>query len=139
MGKYDELNADKLREQAVKRDLQTSGTKAELIARLEDADAEQATAKKVRGNALLADDRTVNVDETLAFADRLRALTDEMSEQLTKEITEPLSDFESTVDDPRSAVLAATSRRVRGHVEDVLRDLRMLSAAAGTLAQDALR
>lgn len=139
MGKYDDLKADDLREQADKRNLPTSGTKAELIARLEQADADQAAAKEAKSNPLLAEDRTVNVDETLAFTDRVRALADEIGEQLTAEVVEPLAGFEANVSDARSDVLVASARRVRGHVDDLLRDLRALSAAAGAMGQDALR
>ncbi|MBM0235951.1 hypothetical protein JNW88_00415 [Micromonospora sp. ATA32] len=139
MGKYDDMTADKLREQASKRDLPTSGTKPELVARLDAADAEQATTDTAKANPLLADDRTINVDETLAFAGRVRALADEIGEQLTKEVVEPLTDFEATVSDPRSGVVTASTRRVRGTVDDLQRDLRILAAAAGAMGQDALR
>lgn len=43
MGRYTDMNADKLRAEAESRQLPTSGTKAELISRLETADAEQST------------------------------------------------------------------------------------------------
>lgn len=138
MGKYDELTADKLREQAGKRDLSTSGTKPELVARLEAADAEQATDKKAKANPMLADDRTVAVDDALAFAAGVRELAADIEKRLTVEVVDPLTDFETTVSDPRSGALVGSSRRLRGHVDDVLRDLRALSAAAGALGQDAV-
>lgn len=139
MGKYDDLTADKLREQAEKRDLPTSGTKPELVARLEAADTDKATAEKAKANPLLADDRSVNVDETLAFADRVRALADEIGDKLRTDVVEPLTEFEATVVDPRSGALMASARRVRGHVDDLQRDLRALASAAGAMGQDALR
>jgi hypothetical protein len=140
MGKYDDLTADKLREQAAKRKLPTTGTKPELIARLEQADTDQAAAKEAKANPLLADDGTVSVDDALAFTDRVRTLADEISERLTKEIVDPLTGFESTVSaEDRSEVLTAASRRVRGHVDDLMRDLRSLGASAGLMAQNILR
>lgn len=139
MGKYDDLKADELREQAGKRELSTSGTKPELIARLEAADTEQETAKTAKANPLLADDSTVDVEEALAFTDRVRALAEEIGEQLTKEVVEPLAEFEATVTGGRSDMLTAAARRVRSTVDDLQRDLRVLSGAAGAMGQDALR
>lgn len=139
MGKYDDLNADKLREQAGKRNLPTSGTKAELVARLEQADADKVTAKEAKSNPLLADDRTVDVDSTLAYTDRVRALADEIGDRLAKEVVEPLTAFEANVSDVRSDVLVASARRVRGHIDDLQRDLRALAASAGLMGQDVLR
>ncbi|MFG1659068.1 SAP domain-containing protein [Micromonospora chersina] len=146
MGMYDNLTADQLREQAEKRDLPKSGTKPELIARLEAADRDQATApaeeptQEAKANPLLADDGTVSVDDALAFTDQVRALAEEISDRLTAEVVEPLTGFETNVSaEGRSEVLTAASRRVRGHVDDLMRDLRALSASAGLMGQDVLR
>lgn len=139
MGKYDDLKADELREQAGRRDLSTSGTKPELIARLEQADVDQAAAKEAKSNPLLAEDRTVDVDATLSYTDRVRALADEIGDRLTKEVVEPLTAFEANVSDIRSDVLVASARRVRGHIDDLRRDLRALAASAGLMGQDVLR
>ncbi|WP_346535620.1 hypothetical protein [Micromonospora sp. DPT] len=79
------------------------------------------------------------MDEAVAFADRVRALAHEVGEQLTKEVVEPLTEFEATVDDPRSGALVVSTWRVRGTVDDLLRELRLLSGAAGGLGQDAIR
>lgn len=137
-GKYDDLNVDDLRSEAKRRELSASGTKAELVARLETADAEQAAAQAAKANPLLAGDRTVDVDAALAFADDVRTLAGEMGERLTVEVSGPLAEMEGSVADPNAGRLLAASRRLRGHVDDVQRALRALSAAAGTLGQDAV-
>lgn len=136
MGKYDDMSADKLQDLAKKRGLPTSGTKPELAARLEAADAEKATAEKARRHPMLADDRSIDVDEALAFAGRVRDLAEELTERLQAEVVDPLTGMENTIDDPHSGVVLASSRRLLGAVDDVKRELQWMQAAAGTLAQD---
>jgi hypothetical protein len=99
-------------------------------------DAEQEAEETAKANPLLAEDATVDVDGALAFAADVRALVDELGERLVADVVKPLSEFEQTAT-AAPAALVASSRRLRGHVDDLQRDLRALSAAAAALGQDA--
>lgn len=99
-------------------------------------DVEKPAVKTARANPLLADDRTISVGGALVFATGVRGLAEEMAARLSAEVSGPLAEMEGAVADPNAGRLLASSRRLRSHVEDVQRDLRALSAAAGTMAQD---
>lgn len=132
---YEDSTVDDLREQARKRDLPTSGTKPELVARLKSADAEKAADETAQASPLLAEDRTVDADGVWAFAAQVRALAEDTAQRLADEVNTPLADMETTVDDLNSGALMAGSRSLRMAADNVQRELRVLAAEAARLGQ----
>jgi len=158
------MKADELRVEAERRNLSTSGTKAELIARLEKSDrmvAEQPAdagmfpvEQEVQGvsdpepsegtepesptGPESPEDEGSTPDSVLfEYATLLRALVAEISVRLEQEAVQPLAELEPTVAGPRSAAVVVELRRVRSMLAAVRDDLRRLDSAAARLARSA--
>ena len=99
-------------------------------------DTQGEAPKKARGNPMLGRGHHIDADGVLAFGADVRTLVEEVEARLDAEVVRPLSDMEASVCDPQSPPLVESSRQMRGHVDGVLKALRVLSAAAGKLGQN---
>lgn len=134
-----------LRDELRERDLPTSGTKDELVARLEDADAAQADEEATAGEEESDEAPAVsaglinaagehNLEAIAEFGTEARALVEEILGQLEDDLIAPLADFEARHTDAAAAASVAASRAVRAHMDDVRRHLSALAVACQALA-----
>lgn len=117
---------DELREKG----LPVSGTKAELVERLEHADdatdgeaaAEPEAPDETPDLATVAEDTAVNLVSIITHLDGVK---------------DKLTAAEAAVTDPAAAAVMDASGRVRAHLDDALRHMNALLAACQTLASEA--
>lgn len=129
MADYGDNTVDELRDLARERDLPVSGTKQELVDRLEAADTAAATEEKADATPVAAAG-TLDAEALFTYSSDVRALVDDIRARLEKEAGQPLADAVET------AALAAANQRIRAHLDDVYRALGGLAAAVTGLPRD---